>query len=359
MAAHLIPVEMPAQLRKWAVYKLTPETDGQHELVTLCKAVDEGRSNCASVIGLTNVALGAAVEIAREWRHSKNGNEVQAGRTLLKGYEMTYVPEDPRERRHEFKMPGSISNGVPGQLWQLKDRPEVVADLKGCSWTMSGASGRVTHETLGWLLEWAEGHVRADSSAGQRAGRKFIATFRPAWEETGHLIAEHLGEGQQEPEKPVVEQATVKAEKTGRDWQKAKLSRYVRWDAEPSCFWFGGTAKAGAADPVGTLVSLNWSESVKGQNILRDIDSGEIVATVHSMSQVWAAPVDQEERAVHQDQDQDQEPVVEVESTPEPAEKVPAAELGPVPENWVLMAEEAHTETARAWWRRKVESWGR
>ncbi|WP_280676857.1 hypothetical protein [Kitasatospora sp. MAA19] len=355
MSSHLIPVEMPAQLRKFAVYKLVPDTDGQHELSTLCKAANEGRSNSASVIGLTNVALGAALEIAREWRHSKNGNEIQAGRTLLKNHEMEYVPEDPRERRHEFKMPKSIA-GVPSHMWMLKDLPEIAADLKACSWTSAGGSGRVTYETMGWLLERAESYVRSDSSAAQRAGKKFIATYRPAWEETGRLITEYLEEGAgQEPEELAVEPEEALPTVEARKWEKHRLNKFVDWDDRPSYFWFGGVVKDGAADPVGVLVSLTWRESEKGTNYLRDVDTNGVVATVHSMSQVWAAPVDPPgevgEAAVDQDQDQEPEP------TPEPAEK--SSPRGPVPENWVWMAEEAHSATARAWWRRKVESWGR
>ncbi|MFF9667243.1 hypothetical protein ACF1FY_34865, partial [Streptomyces althioticus] len=384
MASHLIPVEMPAQLRKFAVYKLVPDTDGQHELSTLCKAANEGRSNSASVIGLTNVALGAALEIAREWRHSKNGNEIQAGRTLLKHYEMTYVPEDPRERRHEFKMPASLSDGIPGQTWALKARPGIAADLKGCSWTKTGGSGRVTYETMGWLLEWAERHVRADHPAGQRAGKRFIETYRLAWEETGRLIKDYLNEGtdrpeeldgDQEPEELVVEGEASQPKTVGREWKKSKLSRYVRWDDRPSYFWFGGVAKQGDPDSVGTLVSLTWHESKRGQNLLRDVDSGDVVATVHSSSQVWATPVDRPESAEvevtegqepteveHQDQESAAELADDDGQAPEEEAAFTSAgesEVGPVPENWLYMAEYADTETARAWWARKVASWGR
>lgn len=47
----------------------------------------------------------------------------------------------------------------------------------------------------------------------------------------------------------------------------------------------------------------------------------------------------------------------------EQEEAVPAAERpaagarGPAPANWVEMAQEADTESARVWWTRKVATW--
>ncbi|MGW2539295.1 hypothetical protein ACWC5I_00085 [Kitasatospora sp. NPDC001574] len=260
--SHEIVTHLPAALRKHATNTMECETDGQYDLMNACKALDMGKSNCSTTVPLTNAALGALLDVCRDWKaNSKNGNETQAAKTVLTRHELDFEPEDPRQRRHQFKMPGSIASDMPGQYWTLENCPEILADLKACTWAENGGSGRVTYATLGWLLDRAKSHSIHGTGASQRAGRKFLATYTGAYEETGRLVDGYLGTGaDQAPAEVEVEETTV---------------------------------------------------------------------------------------------NEDQEPAEA--STPVQARK----SIGPVPENWVYMAENADTPTARAWWARKVEQWGR
>ncbi|MFD4904970.1 hypothetical protein [Kitasatospora purpeofusca] len=367
--SHEIVTHLPAALRKHAVRDLECETDGQFDLMNACKALDMGKSNCSTKVPLTNAALGALLDVCREWLSSSNGNEVMAAKSVLNLHELDFEPEDPRQRRHGVKMPKSLGSYVATQLTQgfLKD-PDLLSELKACTNGDLSFSGRVTFSTLGWLLKFAESHSLNGTGANQRAGRKFVATYTEVYEETGRLVDGYLGKGEgtdQAPAEVIEDQAPEVTEEPiptaveGRAWEKDKLFRYVDWSDRPIYFWFGGVVKDGPADPVGALVSITWSESKRGRNLLRDVDSGEIVATVHSSALVWATPVDRsgvEETTVgrgHELADgEDQEPAVE--AAPEQAGK----SVGPVPENWVFMAENADTLTAQAWWARKVASWG-
>ncbi|MGW3232494.1 hypothetical protein [Kitasatospora sp. NPDC001095] len=263
--SHEIETHLPAALRKYVVRHLECETQGQVDLMTACKNLDMGNSNNSAKIRLTNDALGALLDICREWKaNSTNGAEVMAWKSVLTRHELDYQPEDPRQRRHEFKMPGSLASGMPGQYWTLKDNPEILADLEACTWAKNGGSGRVTYATLGWLLDRAKSYSVHGTGAAQRAGTKFLDTYTEAYEETVRLVNGYLEAADDEPaEAEVIED------------------------------------QAPAAD-VG-------QESAEG-----------------------AAPV-----------------------------QAGKSEVGPVPENFVWMAEHADTETARAWWARRVASWGR
>ncbi|MFJ7907478.1 hypothetical protein [Kitasatospora sp. NPDC096204] len=448
-----IETHLPAPLRKYATSKMECETDGQYELMNACKALNMGKSNNSTTVRLPNDALGALLDICREWRDDDNFSRSQAAKTVLKRHELDYEPEDPRQRRHEFKMPKSLGSYVSSQITQgfLKGRPELLAELKACANGDGSFSGRVTYGTLGWLLEVARSNSVHGAGAPQRAGKRFLESYTEAYEQTECLIdgslgasdddqasageetpptlewewltgldhgqrvwcggssmlrsatpqlatvrleganllrmigddgaellsdspyakgwwapAEGASQEDQEPEELAAEETHSAAE--ARAWEKAKLSSYVRWSEEPSYFWFGGVVKDGEPDPVGTLVSVSWHESKRGQNFLRDVDTNEVVATVHSMSQVWATGVDlpalvgEDKAPAEVIEHQDQEPAAELGDQEPAAEAAPeqaGKSVGPVPENWVAMVEEACTETARAWWRRKVARWGR
>ncbi|MCX4685494.1 hypothetical protein OG401_14420 [Kitasatospora purpeofusca] len=261
--SHEIVTHLPAALRKHAVRDLECETDGQYDLMNACKSLDMGKSNCSTTVPLTNDALGALLDICRDWKaNSKNGNEVMAGKSVLTRHELDYQPEDPRERRHEVKMPKSLGSYVNSQIRQgsLKNSPEVRAELDACMNGDTSLSGRVTYATLGWLLNIAKSNSIHGAGAEQRAGRKFLDTYTEAYEQTGRLVNGYLG---------------------------------------------------------------------------TDDEDGQALAEVGAI------------------EDQDQEPAEE--ATAEQAGK----SVGPIPENFVFMAENADTKTARAWWARKVASWGR
>ncbi|MFJ9771838.1 hypothetical protein ACIRVF_11390 [Kitasatospora sp. NPDC101157] len=269
-----IEMHLPATLRKHVIRYLVPETDGQHDLITACKELQLGNTAHSVTVRVSNEALGAALDVCREWLDSDNGNKLMTAKTVLKRHELDYLPEDPRERRHEVKIPKSLGSYVSSQVTQgfLEDRPELLAELKACMNGDGSLSGRVTYGTLGWLLEVARSNAVHGAGAPQRAGKKFLDTYTEVYEKTGRLINGYLGtddEGQ-------------------------------------------APAEVEAAE-----------------------DQGQAVEVV---------------------EDDDQEP--EEETAEQAEDSGPAVPVGPVPENFVWMAENADTETAKAWWRRKVESWG-
>ncbi|MFB8199368.1 hypothetical protein [Kitasatospora purpeofusca] len=263
--SHEILTHMPAQLRKHATDKMECETPGQFDLMNACKNLNMGKSNNSSKVPLTNDALGALLEICRDWLSDRNFGKVTAAKSVLIRHELDYVPVDPRDRRHEVKFPASLAHYLSGEKAQ-GESPEILADLERCTWSKTSTQGRVRYATLTWMLKNAEACSIHLSGAVQRSGKRFLTTYQPAWEETGRLIDKY------EKAAAVADQAPAEVE--------------VIEDQE-----------------------------------LADND--------------------------------DQEP--EGEAAPVQAGK----SVGPVPENWVFMAENADTPTAQAWWRRKVESWGR
>ncbi|MFF1908602.1 hypothetical protein [Kitasatospora sp. NPDC058218] len=267
-------MHLPATLRKHIVRKFEPETQAGYDLVTACKALDMGNSMHSTTVKVSNASLGVALDICREWKaNSTNGNEVQTAKTVLTRHELDHEPEDPRERRHEIKFPASLAHYLSVEKARGED-PEILADLERCTWAKTNTQGRVRYATLTWMLKTAEACSIHLSGPEQRAGKKFLAAYLPAWEETGRLVAKH---------------------------EKA----------------------ATVTDPTPAEVDV-----IEDQ----DQDTGP----------EFPAAVEHE----HQEQEKDQA---------EP----PAIPRGPVPENFVFMAEHADTETARAWWARKVEQWSR
>jgi hypothetical protein len=92
-----ITLRMPAQMRKHVERNLIAETTGQRELLDACKALNLGKSNVSTDIELTNEALGAALDLAREWRTSDNGNNARAAASILKWGTPLYRPEQPKD----------------------------------------------------------------------------------------------------------------------------------------------------------------------------------------------------------------------------------------------------------------------
>ncbi|MFJ4093420.1 hypothetical protein ACIPYS_17720 [Kitasatospora sp. NPDC089913] len=268
--SHEILTHMPAALRKHATDKMECETPGQFDLMNACKNLDMGKSNNSTKVPLTNDALGALLEICRDWLADRNFGKVTAAKSVLIRHELDYVPVDPRERRHEVKFPASLAHYLSKEK-AMGEAPGILEDLERCTWAKTSTQGRVRYETLTWMLKQAEACSIHLSGPEQRAGKKFIATYLPTWEETGRLVA--------------------------------------KFDLAP------------------TKVE-----------VIEDQEPGEI----REVEEPAAELAD------------DQETAVEV--TPEPAGKLV---VGPVPENFIYMAEHADTATARAWWARKVASWGR
>jgi hypothetical protein len=362
-----VTILLPAQMRKHVERNVTGETKGQRELIAACKALNLGKSNNSCDIELTQPALGAVLDLARAWRNSSNGNELSAGASILKRGELLYRPEDPREIRHEVKMPRSLSQYLTNDVAWLKrnkNAPEsLLSDLLGMSWTSTGATGRIRNEALGWMLVKCQALTDHDHSAVQRSSKKFIDTYRELFEKTQRLTNGYLGtdddEDQEQEEPAAVE---VEQEESDEDQApevtltKMRLSHLIVWEDRDFYFWYGGTAKGKAQPQTPMLVSINWHESKNGTNFIRSAETREIVAEAHSMSNVWAAHAREENKARHEAAQaaQVEEPVAVEETEPEPApEPTPALKPKgrPVPQNWLDMCEEADTESARAWWR--------
>ncbi|MFJ8041225.1 hypothetical protein ACIRBX_12035 [Kitasatospora sp. NPDC096147] len=198
--------------------------------------------------------------------------------------------------------------------------------------------GTVVHESSPWRKIW---HADADADADADA------------EETEGTEPEALNEKEEATVEPEAEPAPA-----GRVWDRMKVANLVNMSSGLSYFYFGGSAK-GPVNESGPLVVLDWEKSKRGRNPLTDVDTGEEVTVVHSASYVWAARVD---RPAEPEQLQLEETVPE-EHEEQVQEAVPAAGCstagtrGPAPANWVAMAEEADTKSARAWWSRKVAAW--
>ncbi|WP_157876541.1 DUF6884 domain-containing protein [Streptomyces graminilatus] len=199
-----IEVHLPATARKWATRTMDADTQAERDLMDACKALGLGNSQRSTTVPLTNSALGVLIRQARKWViKNDNNNEWMAGKSILARHEMDYAPDDPRETRHEIKLPASLSGSLVSPYVSdfAKDTsiPEAVKeDLLAMTWAKTGASGRVRTETLGWLLGKMDRFKDYDSSAVKRAALKFIGTHTGAYEQTGRLINGYLGTGEED-----------------------------------------------------------------------------------------------------------------------------------------------------------------
>ncbi|WP_340376615.1 hypothetical protein U5640_16855 [Streptomyces sp. SS7] len=202
-----IEVHVPAQLRKWATRTLDAETQAERDLMDACKATGMGNSNRSSTIPLTNAALGVLIRQARNWLDSDNGNDVMASKTVLSRHELDYEPDDPREIRHEIKMPKSLAGHFPapyksGFNADKSMTGKVEEDISQMAWTNTGVSGRVRFEALGYLLRKMDRLKYHDHSAVSRAAKKFLDNYTEPHEKTQRLIAGYLEiDEDQAPEK--------------------------------------------------------------------------------------------------------------------------------------------------------------
>jgi hypothetical protein len=190
---------IPGQIRRHVLKNLAPRTQGERDLKAACvegaRKLEAQEMNSLNTIPLdvTNEAIGVALDIARGWLDSDNGNNVMAGKSMLK-YELEFEPDDPREIRHAIKMPKSVANQFMGEyhfeISRYKKESKVVrTDLERMSWTGTGASGRVRAETLGFLLEKMRGFDLHPTPSVQRAAKKFIGTYTEVYEQAQRLIA--------------------------------------------------------------------------------------------------------------------------------------------------------------------------
>ncbi|MEV3860700.1 DUF6884 domain-containing protein [Streptomyces sp. NPDC050095] len=201
-------LHVPGQIRRHVIKDLKPKTPGERELRDACVTAGEemkakGQNTLSSCeIKLTMPAFGAALDLARSWRESNNGNNVMAAKSFLK-HELEYEPDDPREIRHEIKMPKSLArqfNG-PFTLDFKKDKSipvDAKSDMRHMSWTATGTSGRVRAVTLGWFLEECGRLQYHDHSAVSRAAKKFVTTYTEPYDKTQRLINGYLGTDEDE-----------------------------------------------------------------------------------------------------------------------------------------------------------------
>ncbi|MER6382107.1 DUF6884 domain-containing protein [Streptomyces sp. NPDC001118] len=212
MSADTIALPIPGQIRRHVLKNVKPKTQGERDLVAACvagaKQLEANEMSPLNTIDLnvTNDALGVALDIARGWLDSDNGNNVMAAKSCLK-FELEYEPGDPREIRHAIKMAKSLSSALWGLYIdgsRLKGAPDALTfDLKHMSRSSAGASGRVRTETLGWILGRVDLLMKMqDSSAVKRAAKKFIDTYTEPYEKTKRLINGYLGTGEDEDQAP-------------------------------------------------------------------------------------------------------------------------------------------------------------
>lgn len=195
-------IRVPGQIRRHVMKNLDPKTKGEEDLKEASLAgareleANEMNSLNTIALNLTNEALGVAIDIARGWLDDDNGNNVMAGKSMLK-FELEYEPDDPREIRHAIKLAKSVAGffcgryGYDPKKWL--DESEVVrSDLKGMSWPSTGASGRVRAETLGFFLREMGGLKENPHPATARAAKKFLTTYTEPYRQTQRLISGYL-----------------------------------------------------------------------------------------------------------------------------------------------------------------------
>ncbi|MFJ9900237.1 DUF6884 domain-containing protein [Streptomyces sp. NPDC091280] len=180
-----IEVHLPAALRKWVTRTLVADTQDEHDLMDACKALGLGNSMKTTTVPLANGPLGVLVRQARKWAVSNNNTEWMAGKSVLSRHELDYVPATLAEVRYAVKLTKSLSEVIHPKVrnWGSEGlREEVGTQLVACSWSKAGMSGRVGHETLGWLL----GEVRELMNSGRGgpvplAADKFIRAHEPGY----------------------------------------------------------------------------------------------------------------------------------------------------------------------------------
>jgi hypothetical protein len=222
-------IRVPGQIRRHVLKNLDPQTEGERDLMAACvagaKELEANEMNSLNTIALnlTNAAIGEALDIARDWLDSDNGNNVMAGKSMLK-FELEYEPDDPREIRHEIKMPKSLAGHFApkyGQPSPYKDESEVIrSDMSRMSWAGTGARGRVRAETIGFILKRMGRLLDNPHPATARAATKFIATYTEPYAKTQRLIAGYVEIEDQdqapEPEKEILTADDFKAAIRGR-----------------------------------------------------------------------------------------------------------------------------------------------
>jgi hypothetical protein len=222
-------IRVPGQIRRYVLKEMEPATNGEKHLLAACEEGDKTlKAREMSVLNtidlnLTNAALGVALDIARDWLDSDNGNNVMAGKSMLK-FELEYEPDDPREIRHEIKMPKSLAGHFApkyGSPSPYKDESDVIeSDMSRMSWTGTGARGRVRAETIGFILKRMGRLLDNPHPATARAAMKFIATYTEPYAKTQQLIAGYVGIEDQdqapEPEKEILTADDFQAAIRGR-----------------------------------------------------------------------------------------------------------------------------------------------
>jgi hypothetical protein len=215
-------IRVPGQIRRYVLKEMEPATNGEKHLLAACEEGDKAlKAREMSVLNtidlnLTNAALGVALDIARDWLDSDNGNNVMAGKSMLK-FELEYEPDDPRELRHQIKMPKSLAGHFDApytsEFKNSKRIPAAVkADMKGMSWTSTGAAGRVRSEALAWFLDKMNGLMDNPHPATSRAARKFVTTYAGEYAKTLRLINGYLGIGDDEDQAPEPEKEILTAD---------------------------------------------------------------------------------------------------------------------------------------------------
>jgi hypothetical protein len=196
-------IRVPGQIRRHVLKagESNSSQPGWVDLYAACLAGDrelkrQGMNTLNTIeLHLTNAAIGSALDIARDWLNDDNGNNVMAGKSMLK-FELEYEPDDPREIRHEIKMPKSIAGYFEpkyGQPSPYKNESDVIeTDMDRLHWVSNGAHGRVRTETLGFILTKMDRMKYHDHSAVARAAKKFVDTFTEPYEATQRLITGYL-----------------------------------------------------------------------------------------------------------------------------------------------------------------------
>jgi hypothetical protein len=236
-------IRVPGQIRRHVIKNLDPKTKGERDLkeasLAGARQLEANEMNSLNTIELhlTNEAVGVALDIARGWLDDDNGNNVMAGKSMLK-FELEYEPDDPRELRHAIKMPKSVASWFSGKYgydpkrW-LQESDVVRFDMDCMSWQANGASGRVRAETLNFFLREMHGLKENPHPATARAAKKFLDTYTEPYEQTQRLITGYLAmdedqapdfteaiHGDDEPKKPkrlvVIACGGKKSEKPGK-----------------------------------------------------------------------------------------------------------------------------------------------
>jgi hypothetical protein len=264
-----IALPVPGQIRRHVIKNLEPKTKGERDLKAASIAghkelVAQERNSLNTIdLHLTNDAVGVALDIARDWLDSDNGNNVMAGKSMLK-FELEYEPDDPREIRHEVKMPKSLAGHfapVYGRPSPYKDETEVIeTDMGRMRWGGAGGHGRVRAEALGFILGKMERLKENPHPATSRAAKKFIATYTEPYEKTQRLINGYLGTGEVEEQGPEI--------LTADDFQAAIRGRGPELvEEEPrkrlvlvAC---GGKKSTGGVAPAGDMYVGNYHQACR------------------------------------------------------------------------------------------------